>query len=228
MLNTTFSPSTVGRRPHRLRGQRRRSFHSAGAGPNSVPALPVHFPNLTTGFNGIVTVHSEVTPAGVTDNKDTTYLVGEKYMSPEHYIDGQDQGDLCSAVSGDSLSTIRWSCANCTISYVAGQLAGNSSFYARSGPSGVSAIRRASAARIRPAGRWRSWAATHSLSAGASTQRPTPHVDAERPRSHRSDEDSALKWNFGVRRLAAAFHNAQRLKKVRPQLVGTSTVQASS
>jgi prepilin-type N-terminal cleavage/methylation domain-containing protein len=74
-------------------------------------------------FSGIVTIHSEVTPASITDNKDTTYLVGEKYMSPENYTTGVDMtpggkldpGDLYGAMSGDDVSLIRWSCASCAI-----------------------------------------------------------------------------------------------------------------
>ena len=44
----------------------------------------------------------------ITDTKDTTYLIGEKYMSPEHYITGDGPGDLFSAMSGDDVSLIRW------------------------------------------------------------------------------------------------------------------------
>ena len=53
----------------------------------------------------------------ITDNKDTTYLIGEKYMSPENYITGVDHdrldpGDLFSAMSGDDVSLIRWGNTN--------------------------------------------------------------------------------------------------------------------
>lgn len=70
-------------------------------------------PDLTY-FNGIVTIHSQITMAEITDSKETTYLIGEKYMAPEHYIDGQDPGDLYSAMSGDDVSLVRWACQNCT------------------------------------------------------------------------------------------------------------------
>jgi prepilin-type N-terminal cleavage/methylation domain-containing protein len=85
------------------------------AGPGSVAAAknPSAFPNLATGkpateFNGIAAIHSQVKEANITDNQGTTYLVGEKYMSPENYIMGQDPGDLYSAMSGDDISTTRW------------------------------------------------------------------------------------------------------------------------
>ena len=71
--------------------------------------------NPLTTFNGIASIHSQVTDAMITDTKDTTYLIGEKYMSPENYITGidstiaqNDPGDLFSAMSGDDVSLIRW------------------------------------------------------------------------------------------------------------------------
>jgi hypothetical protein len=44
----------------------------------------------------------------ITDTKETTYLIGEKYMSPENYVTGADPGDLYSAMSGDDIGLIRW------------------------------------------------------------------------------------------------------------------------
>ena len=49
-----------------------------------------HDRKSATSFNGIASVHSQVTEAMIPDNKDTTYLIGEKYMSPENYITGVD------------------------------------------------------------------------------------------------------------------------------------------
>jgi len=67
------------------------------------------WPDLTaSGFNGIASVRSQVTDAMIPDNKETTYLIGEKYMSPESYIMGNDPGDLYGAMSGDDVSLIRW------------------------------------------------------------------------------------------------------------------------
>ena len=48
----------------------------------------------------------------ITDSKQTTYLIGEKYMSPENYFTGNDPGDLYSAMSGDDVSLIRWGSYN--------------------------------------------------------------------------------------------------------------------
>lgn len=59
-------------------------------------------------FNGIACGPSQVTDVMISDNKDTCYLVGEKYMAVNHYTDGQDPGDAYSAMSGDDVSQIRW------------------------------------------------------------------------------------------------------------------------
>jgi len=94
-------------------------------GPTSLP-IPSSFvwPSLETTsslttFNGIATIRSQVTDAMITDTKDTTYLIGEKYLSPENYTTGLDYrsgqnplnadgGDLYSAISGDDVGLTRW------------------------------------------------------------------------------------------------------------------------
>ena len=60
-------------------------------------------------FNGIACNRSQVILATmIPDNKETTYLIGEKYMAPENYLSGTDPGDLSSAMSGDDVSLSRW------------------------------------------------------------------------------------------------------------------------
>jgi prepilin-type N-terminal cleavage/methylation domain-containing protein len=93
-----------------------------GPGPSSSSAAASNsWPSLTN-FNGIASVHSQITFANVPDNKDTMYLIGEKYMSPENYITGNDPGDQFSAMSGDDVSLIRWSCMNCQTGTSAGTM----------------------------------------------------------------------------------------------------------
>jgi len=43
--------------------------------------------------DGICFTHCEVTAADVRDGLSNTYMVGEKYIQPEHYFDGTDIGD---------------------------------------------------------------------------------------------------------------------------------------
>ncbi len=85
---------------------------ASGPGPSGTNTTGYTWPDLTN-FNGIVAVHSQITLADIPDNKDTTYLLGEKYMAPENYIMGNDPGNLYNAMSGDDVSLVRWSCTNC-------------------------------------------------------------------------------------------------------------------
>ena len=44
-------------------------------------------------FDGISYKHSQVTMAMITDGASNTYMVGEKYLDPDHYYDGLSSGD---------------------------------------------------------------------------------------------------------------------------------------
>ncbi len=85
----------------------------ADSKPATIQAYNNKWPDLTN-FNGIACVRSEVSPAHVADGMSNTYLMGEKYMSPENYTIGvdasgnNDTGDLMSAYSGDDVSLVRW------------------------------------------------------------------------------------------------------------------------
>jgi len=58
--------------------------------------------------NGIVTQRSQIRMADITDGASNTYLVGEKYICPDHYFTGLDGGDDQSAYHGDSDDQCRW------------------------------------------------------------------------------------------------------------------------
>lgn len=106
---TTGPVTQAGRTDYAMNGGS--VFIAHGAGPTSLTVAGSYsWPNLkTSGFNGIASIHSQVSEAMITDTKETTYLLGEKYMSPEGYVTGNDPGDLFSAMSGDDVSLIRWS-----------------------------------------------------------------------------------------------------------------------
>ncbi len=71
-------------------------------------------PNGAHGFydmshaTGICEQRSQVKIADITDGTTNTYLVGEKYLCPDHYFTGDDYGDDQSAFSGDSDDVNRW------------------------------------------------------------------------------------------------------------------------
>ena len=51
-------------------------------------------------FTGVSFQRSQVTPPMITDGLSHTYLLGEKYLNPNNYIDGVDLGDNEAATQG--------------------------------------------------------------------------------------------------------------------------------
>jgi prepilin-type N-terminal cleavage/methylation domain-containing protein len=51
-------------------------------------------------YNGVSYERSEITVAEVSDGTSNTYMVGEKYLNPDHYVTGQDPCDDWSMYSG--------------------------------------------------------------------------------------------------------------------------------
>jgi prepilin-type N-terminal cleavage/methylation domain-containing protein len=81
-------------------------------GPMSWPVLPVTAPfsSLPANNNGISCQQSRVKIIDITDGTSNTYLVGEKCVWPDHYVDGLDGGDNNSALGGDDCDLNRWTC----------------------------------------------------------------------------------------------------------------------
>ena len=46
-----------------------------------------------TKVSGVSFQRSEVTMAQIRDGTSNTYLIGEKYLDPDHYLNGEDPGD---------------------------------------------------------------------------------------------------------------------------------------
>ena len=51
-------------------------------------------------FNGICITHSTVKMADITDGASNTFLLGEKYINPDNYLNGQDGGDDWNFMTG--------------------------------------------------------------------------------------------------------------------------------
>jgi prepilin-type processing-associated H-X9-DG protein len=66
------------------------------------------FARLTRECNGIVHPGSLVSYKDVTDGSAHTYLVGEKYINPLHYLDGRSEGDERSLFMGANREINRW------------------------------------------------------------------------------------------------------------------------
>jgi prepilin-type N-terminal cleavage/methylation domain-containing protein/prepilin-type processing-associated H-X9-DG protein len=57
---------------------------------------------------GLVFLRSKIQVKQIKDGSSNTYFVGEKYINPQHYTDGQDPGDNESMYSGDDHDVARW------------------------------------------------------------------------------------------------------------------------
>ena len=68
--------------------------------------------------NGIVYALGQVKAAQVTDGLSNTYLVGEKYLCPDHYFDGVDVGDNENMYMGDNEDITRWVAVSNTLATV--------------------------------------------------------------------------------------------------------------
>ena len=78
------------------------------AGPSSLEAAKsFNWPDMSR-CNGICHLRSMVTLAQITDGASNTYLVGEKYLNPDHYYTGLDGGDDESYCAGHAHGIIRW------------------------------------------------------------------------------------------------------------------------
>lgn len=58
--------------------------------------------------NGICHQRSQIIMAEITDGLSNTYLLGEKYLNPQHYCDGTDYGDDQCAMGGDDFDNCAW------------------------------------------------------------------------------------------------------------------------
>jgi len=80
-------------------------------GPDSIAAAPSYTWESTCKLaeaNGISYVRSEVSMAMLRDGSSNTYLLGEKLLNPDHYLDGGDLGDDDDPFTGCSADTYRW------------------------------------------------------------------------------------------------------------------------
>lgn len=83
-------------------------FTRYGKGPVTLEdAKNFRWPDMSR-CNGLVHQRSKVKIAHVTDGLSNTYLIGEKHLPREHYLDGEDSGDNESAYGGDDRDLVRF------------------------------------------------------------------------------------------------------------------------
>jgi prepilin-type processing-associated H-X9-DG protein len=109
---TTNTVTMVARGDYAINGGE--VFNSNGAGPADLATGDkanygwLDMSNAT----GVSYLRSEIQSAHLIDGATNTYLVGEKYLNPDHYLDGIDLGDNESMYGGDDQDMLRWSSPN--------------------------------------------------------------------------------------------------------------------
>ena len=98
MLYETARVSRVARHDYAINGGSVRVHHEKG--PSSLAAADSYSWPDTSRCNGICHCRSQVKIEEVSDGTSNTYLLGEKYLNPDHYNTGVDLGDNQTAYSG--------------------------------------------------------------------------------------------------------------------------------
>jgi prepilin-type processing-associated H-X9-DG protein len=80
------------------------------ADPNPISggtASTYPWPNTSAVYSGVEFARSMIKMADIKDGTSNTYLAGEKYLNPDHYTNGQDDGDDWSLYSGAQNDNVR-------------------------------------------------------------------------------------------------------------------------
>ena len=67
-----------------------------------VPASQPIWQSLAVSADGVIYGGSQISLAAVTDGASNTYLLGEKYLTPDNYLTGADLGDNENSYMGDN------------------------------------------------------------------------------------------------------------------------------
>ncbi len=67
------------------------------------------WPAWQTQRTGVSYLRSQVAAANIRDGTSNTYLIGEKYLDPSHYLTGKTMGDNRGMYQGEDYDTSRWS-----------------------------------------------------------------------------------------------------------------------
>jgi prepilin-type N-terminal cleavage/methylation domain-containing protein/prepilin-type processing-associated H-X9-DG protein len=87
-----------------------------GAGPGDLNGAATYNWPSAANFTGIVFAHTQVRFADISDGSSNTYLLGEKYVSPDYAVTGQSYGDDQGPFVSDERDSVRWGSWNTTTS----------------------------------------------------------------------------------------------------------------
>jgi prepilin-type N-terminal cleavage/methylation domain-containing protein/prepilin-type processing-associated H-X9-DG protein len=73
------------------------------------PQTIAGFGKIAANNNGVIFTASMIKPAQIIDGLSHTLLAGEKYLNPDYYSTGRDQGDNETIYMGDNADIARWS-----------------------------------------------------------------------------------------------------------------------
>ncbi len=92
-------------------------YMNVGPGPISYAQTDSHayrWPRELNRATGIAFPRSLIRPRDIRDGLSRTYLIGEKYLSPDNYESGLDFGDDGSMLQGDDMDITRWTSSTIT------------------------------------------------------------------------------------------------------------------
>lgn len=78
-----------------------------GEGPSDLSSADSYGWPDTSSYGGVIYLRSEVRSAQIRDGFSNTYLLGEKYLDPRHYLTGVGWADNENAYSGDDNDNLR-------------------------------------------------------------------------------------------------------------------------
>jgi prepilin-type N-terminal cleavage/methylation domain-containing protein/prepilin-type processing-associated H-X9-DG protein len=101
-------PLWVSGPPNKAAGPASLAEGGVGGSPTQVANAKGTFDFIAGWVTGVGYCGSMIKLTDVTDGASNTYLVGEKYMNPDFYVNGNDPADNEAALVGDNADIARW------------------------------------------------------------------------------------------------------------------------
>ena len=83
-------------------------YYATGDATSDIQWLTMYYGNSGFHPNGVIFRRSQCMMADITNGASNTYLIGERYLSPDNYTNGVNQGDDQGYFIGYDYDTSRW------------------------------------------------------------------------------------------------------------------------